>query len=138
MTEPAEIAPRSPADITVLLVEDEVPVGDVLSRMLENEGYQVLLARRPQEAIDLASSHAGVIDLLVTDMVLPGMNGKDVADQIRAKRPSIRILFISGYPGEAMLMEPLRKHGAGFLHKPFPKRLFLDTVRALATASPAA
>jgi len=126
----------SAAGTTVLLVEDEDPVRDVLFRMLADEGYDVLLARRPEEALAAAKAHAGEIHLLVTDMVLPGMNGKDLADQISAMRPSTRILCISGYPGEAMLIEPLKKKGAAFLHKPFPKKLFLETVRAL-LSSPA-
>ena len=125
----------TPSKATVLLVEDEDPVRAVLFRMLEAEGYRVLLARRPDEAIETAKSRAGDIDLLVTDMVLPGMNGRDLVDSIKALRPAIQILCISGYPGEAMLIEPLRKQGAAFLHKPFPKKLFLDTIRSLLDAT---
>lgn len=120
---------------TILLVEDEAPVREVLFRMLEGEGYDVLRAPRPDDAVKIAQEHQGEIALLVTDMVLPGRNGKDVAEQIKALRPSIEILFISGYPGEAILVEPLRRSGAMFLHKPFPKKLFLDTVRDLLAAS---
>jgi len=119
------------APMSLLLVEDEAPVCDVLCRMLVDEGYAVLCARKPDEGIELARSYPGQIALLVTDMVLPGINGRDLAEQIKILRPSIRVLFISGYPGEAMLIEPLRKQGAQFLHKPFPKRLFLETVRSM-------
>jgi len=117
--------------MSILLVDDETPVCDVLCRMLGDEGYMVLCARNPDQAIELTRNYPGEIALLVTDMVLPGINGKDLAEQINMLRPSIRVLFISGYPGEAMLIEPLRKQGAQFLHKPFPKRLFLDTVRSM-------
>ena len=99
--EPA--APRPPparvprGDETVLVVDDDEPVRDVLSRALEDAGYRVLSADAPATAVQVARDHAGPIHLLVADVVMPGMSGPEVARRVQAIRPTTRVLFVSGF-----------------------------------------
>ncbi len=102
---------------TILLVEDEEAVRAVSRRALEGYGYRVLCAANGGEAVSLAASHAGTIDALVSDVVMPGMSGPDLAKAVAARRPGIRILLVSGYTAAD------RRHAPGeetaFLPKPF-------------------
>lgn len=86
---------------TILLVEDESLLWELAITTLETHGYQVLAARDGEEALRRCEAHAGPIHLLLTDVVLPGMNGRLVADRIAALRPGIRVLFMSGYTDDA-------------------------------------
>jgi DNA-binding response OmpR family regulator len=104
---------------TLLLVEDEPAMLNLVAVMLEDLGYTVLKAGSGAEAMRIAESHAGDIDLLVTDVVMPGMNGCDLADRLRSNRPSLRRLFVSGYSDEAISVQKSVEAGAHFLEKPF-------------------
>jgi DNA-binding NtrC family response regulator len=99
---------------TILLVEDEDGVRHVLETMLKRHGYAVLSSESAADAMAKAERHTGVIDLLVTDVVMPGMNGRRMAERILAQRPEMRVLFVSGYgePTDAQSSVP-------FLQKPF-------------------
>jgi PAS domain S-box-containing protein len=114
--EPAEAFAASG---TVLLVEDEPAVRSVVAEMLEGSGYTVLAAGDGSEALALSAAHEGDIDLLVTDVVMPGMSGQEVARRIAAERPSTRTLFVSGYNVDAIQQQGVLAPGAGFLEKPF-------------------
>ena len=104
---------------TVLLVEDEPAILEIGREMLEQLGYGVLSAATPGEALALAREHAGEIDLLVTDVIMPEMNGRDLAEQIRPNRPGMRCLFMSGYTANAIAHHGVLGEGVHFIQKPF-------------------
>jgi hypothetical protein len=103
----------------VLLAEDEDGVRTVTGEILREAGYQVLEARHGREALRIAEQHLGPIDLLVTDVVMPEMNGFELAENLRALRPSVRALYVSGYLTDANVRDQMLREGAQFLQKPF-------------------
>jgi two-component system cell cycle sensor histidine kinase/response regulator CckA len=115
-----------PGDETILLVEDEPGLLKLTRRMLEGEGYTVLTANTPAEAVSLATEHAGPIDLLLTDVVMPGMNGRVLAEHLLALRPQLKCLFMSGYTADVIANQGVLDEGVHFIQKPF-------TVEDLAT-----
>src|SRR5205823_4146717 len=104
---------------TVLVVEDEAAVRALIGRTLRDCGYTVLEAARGPEALRLAEQHPGPIHLLVTDVVMPGLGGRQVAERLTALRPGVRVLFISGYTDEAVLRHGVQGSGMALLQKPF-------------------
>jgi two-component system cell cycle sensor histidine kinase/response regulator CckA len=104
---------------TILLVEDAQIILNLVNRMLENFGYRVVAASSPAEAIRLAAEHPGAIDLLLTDVVMPGMNGRDLAKKICSERPKIKCLFMSGYMGSVISDLGMLEKGIHFIQKPF-------------------
>ncbi|MFA6900894.1 MAG: PAS domain S-box protein [Desulfurivibrionaceae bacterium] len=103
----------------VLAVEDEPALLKMSKLMLENLGYQVLAASTPDEALKLAAEHAGEIHLLLTDVVMPGMNGWDLAKQMQSLYPSLKILFMSGYTANVIAHRGVLAEGTNFIQKPF-------------------
>ncbi|HEY5956583.1 MAG TPA: response regulator, partial [Polyangiaceae bacterium] len=110
----------------VLIVEDEVALLHVLRRLLESAGYRVLTSGNGDEALRVSAAYAQEIHALITDVVMPGMNGSLLARSMLASRPGIKVLFISGYPEDSILHEGVLKAGTWFLSKPFTA----DTLRA--------
>jgi signal transduction histidine kinase len=109
---------------TVLVVEDDPAVLALSCRALEAEGYTILCASDGTDALRLVERHGGAIHLLLTDVVMPGMSGRELAEQMAVKRAGIRILFMSGYPGDAAVHHGAFVPGSAFLQKPFsPDRL---------------
>jgi len=108
-------------DETILLVEDEPMILDMTTIMLERLGYTVLAAPGPGEAIRLAGEHTGQIDLLMTDVVMPEMNGRDLAGKITALYPGIRLFFMSGYTANVIAHQGVLDAGVEFIQKPFSK-----------------
>jgi PAS domain S-box-containing protein len=106
---------------TILLVEDEPAILKMVILMLEREGYTVLGAGTPGEAIRLAREHAGRIDLLMSDVVMPEMNGRDLAKNILSLYPDIRLLFMSGYTANVIAHQGVLDPGVHFLQKPFSR-----------------
>jgi signal transduction histidine kinase len=104
---------------TVLLVEDDDDVRDMTKTVLTNAGYKVLTAADGPKAIALAEKHSDKIDILVTDLIMPGMNGRQVSDQIVAMKPGIRVLLISGYTEDEQVRHGVRESVRQFLQKPF-------------------
>lgn len=104
---------------TVLVVEDEPTLLTLSKRMLEILGYRVLAAGAPSEAIRLANEHAGKIQLLITDVVMPEMNGRDLAEQIHSLYPSLKILFMSGYTADVIADRGMLGEDVKFIQKPF-------------------
>ena len=131
---PADVPPkpRTPASPhgheTLLLVEDEQAIRDLISEALGAYGYCVLCAAQADEAVALASGYDGPIDLLITDVVLPGLAGPKLAESIAALRPGLRVLFISGYPDQILHRGDRFDASTGFLAKPF---LPLDLARKI-------
>jgi CheY-like chemotaxis protein len=104
---------------TVLVVEDEAGLRELVCRGLEESGYSVLDAGCAQEALVVAGKHTGTIDLLLTDIIMPGMLGTTLAEKMRQIRPGIRLLFISGYPDNAVVQHGFVAESAPFMEKPF-------------------
>ena len=102
----------------VLVVDDEPEVRKLVSAMLERQGYQVLSADTGENAIRLFNSHPE-IDLLLTDVVAPGMSGPMIADEIAALKPEIKVLFMSGYDGTQVVQRYVVEKGYSLLIKPF-------------------
>jgi nitrogen-specific signal transduction histidine kinase len=111
---------------TILLVEDELLVRNLSRRILTDAGYQVLEARSGAEALELSANRDGEIDLLLTDVIMPNMTGKQVMERLVAERPDLRVLYMSGYFDDAMGADILRH----FIAKPFHRDALLDRVRA--------
>jgi CheY-like chemotaxis protein len=117
---------------TLLLVEDEPAIIKMCQTMLEKLGYNVLIAHAPDAAVNLASEYSGIIHLLMSDVVMPGMNGRDLADKLQAIRPGIRVLFMSGYTANAIVHHGVLDEGEHFIQKPFSmKKLSVKVRKAL-------
>jgi len=108
-----------PTGETILVVEDEELVRDVARRILTQHGYQVLVAASGADAFVLTDAHAGVIDLLLTDVVMPGVTGREVAARMSDARPEIRVLYMSGYPDSLIASRGVIEQGINLLSKPF-------------------
>lgn len=118
------------ASETVLVVEDDETVRHLMLQVLARRGYTVLEARHSEEALRICRMQAGPIHLLVTDMVMPGLNGQDLAQRVLELRPSIRTLFISGYAEAALIHQGVQDRREMFLQKPFSPTVFAAKVRA--------
>jgi len=116
---PPVIAEAAHGSETVLIVDDEAPLRVATRRLLERFGYHVLEAEGGETAIALAERHDGPIHLLLTDVVMPGLSGRDVALAIRAKRPDIKVLFVSGYADGAVTDQGATLPGPAYLQKPY-------------------
>jgi PAS domain S-box-containing protein len=111
---------------TILLVEDESAILDMGTRVLRRKGYTVLAAETPQGAIALAEKHGGEIHLLLTDVIMPEMNGRDLAGQLLKLHPNLKRLFMSGYSADVIAPHGVLDPGVNFLQKPFSRK---DLVR---------
>ena len=130
----ASADPIAPGREKVLLVEDEDALRELLLRVLESSGYVVLAARDAREALACAEAEPGPIEILVTDMILPGLSGLALADRLAVLRPDLKVLYISGYSEEAVQRKGLSGPGRAFLTKPFRLRAMLGKVRDLLDA----
>jgi PAS domain S-box-containing protein len=106
---------------TVLLVEDEPVILGITRRMLENLGYTVMAAATADEAIRLAGGHTGRLDLVMTDVIMPEINGRDLARILLSTRPDTRLLFMSGYTADVIARQGVLEDGVNFIQKPFSK-----------------
>jgi PAS domain S-box-containing protein len=116
---------------TILLVEDEEIVRKLARQVLERQGYHLLVAKSGQEALEMAGNHKGALDLIVTDVVMPGMQGPELAERLKRGHPHCRVLYISGYAPEAVVRHGVLQPGTNFIGKPFTPALFAQRVREL-------
>jgi len=123
---------------TVLLVEDERAVRSFTRLVLQRNGYQVLEAADGEEALSVARRHAGEIHLLVTDMVMPGMGGRQVAEALETQHPTIRVLYVSGYTENTLAQRGALGTELPFLQKPFTMEVLLRKVRHVLDQTPKA
>lgn len=104
---------------TVLLVEDDEAVRRLTERILRSAKYQVLVAADGEEALALMARHSGPVHLLVTDVVMPRMSGRELADRLRQVKPQVKVLFMSGFTDDAIMQHGVLERGAQFINKPF-------------------
>ena len=116
---------------TILLVEDETNLRRLAQQYLEKQGYTILEAEDGAAALQISAGHQGAIDLLLTDVVMPGMNGRELSTQITAQRPEIRVLYMSGYTENAIGHNGLLEVGINLLQKPFSLPALKERVREL-------
>jgi CheY-like chemotaxis protein len=112
---------RTKVKLTVLLVEDEAPVRAVARRIVDGAGYEVLEASNGVEALEVSERHEGPIHLLLTDVVMPRMGGRQLAAAVRRTRPETQVLFMSGYTDDPALHEGLLDGDTKFIAKPFTR-----------------
>ena len=114
---------------TILLAEDEESVLELVEEVLEEQGYQLLTAKDAMGAITLSDAYPGTIDLLLTDVIMPGMNGRELAESLRAARPALKILYMSGYTRDVLAQNLNLDHPVRLLRKPFTPEELVNYVR---------
>ena len=112
----------------ILLVEDESAVREVTRQVLEHAGYEVVECAGPQDALRLVTAHRGRIGLLLSDVIMPGINGLDLARRIEAMQPGLATVFMSGYAENAVLQKAPRSPRSTYIQKPFTVELLLTSV----------
>jgi CheY-like chemotaxis protein len=133
----ASEAPRSEAPVgaaqrggeTILVVEDEPAILNITTRQLTSQGYTVLRASGPLEALRLAREHVGELHLLLSDVVMPEMNGRQLAQTLRSLFPSLKLLFMSGYTADVIATRGVLDEGTYFIQKPFTRNDLATKVR---------
>ncbi|HET7544303.1 MAG TPA: PAS domain-containing protein [Polyangiaceae bacterium] len=116
-------------DETVLLIEDDAVVRQLTARILRGQGYKVLVATQADEALELAADHNTRIDLFLSDVVMPGESGPSVIERLSAVRPSTKVLFVSGYPGDDISRRGVDEASFRFLAKPYSSEQLAQRVR---------
>jgi CheY-like chemotaxis protein len=107
------------AATVVLVVDDDPGVREIAARVLERAGYRVLQAAEGAEALEVARAHAGPLHLLLTDVVMPGMNGRELGVRMSEERPETRLLYMSAYTEDEVILRGVRVAEVSFLPKPF-------------------
>jgi two-component system, cell cycle sensor histidine kinase and response regulator CckA len=115
-------------------VEDEEALRHLIREILEAGGYRVLPGGSPEEAVATAEAHSGPLHLLLTDVVMPRMSGRQVADRVKASRPAVRVMYMSGYTDEAISHHGALEPGTHFMQKPFTADALLRKVREVLDA----
>jgi PAS domain S-box-containing protein len=123
---------------TILLAEDEEMLRDLACMVLRQAGYTVLPARHGAEALSLCESHSGPLDLLVTDVIMPVLGGRELADRLTSVRPEMKVLYISGYTDDSVVRHGVESEGKPLLHKPFTPDVLLRKVREVLDQNAAA
>ena len=121
---------------TILVVEDEPSILKLATTMLNDLGYQLLVAQSPGEALALAKAHPGDIALLITDVVMPAMNGRQLAERLRCDYPQLRCLYMSGYTADVIAHHGVLEKDVHFLHKPFSRSELSLQVRKILDGGP--
>jgi CheY-like chemotaxis protein len=120
---------------TVLLVEDADALRKLARSFLVDHGFEVITASNGEEAVEVARNHSGRIDLLLTDVVMPGMNGRLLADRLLSKRPGLKVVFISGYTDSFIAGHGVLEPGTHLLHQPFTEDALIRKIREVLDAN---
>ena len=121
---------------TVLLVEDEPAMLNMTQQMLQFSGYHVLVARKPGEALKLAETYPDRIHILISDVVMPDMNGRELAGRLTALKPGLKVLYMSGYTADIITHNGVLISGANFLQKPFTVKVLREKLRSILDDNP--
>ncbi len=116
---------------TILIVEDNDSVRELVQRILQQHGYRVLEAENGEDALRMSKAYGGPIDLLITDVVMPRMGGKETAERLQALYPYMKVLYMSGYMDNSILQQDILADGVNFLQKPFSPQALLHKVREI-------
>lgn len=119
---------------TVLLVEDEEAVRKLAKEILEMQGYTVLAAQAGDQALQLCKRHDGPIHLLITDVVMPGMSGRELVERLSGKRPHLKVLYMSGYTDDAIVRHGILEAVTNFIQKPFAPDVLCHKVQDVLSA----
>jgi DNA-binding response OmpR family regulator len=119
-----------------LLVEDEQQVREVASLILRRGGYKVLLAENGEQGLAVAEEHGKGIDLLITDVVMPRMNGRQLVERLKPRWPDLKVLFMSGYTDDAIVHHGVLEEGVDFLQKPITPDALLKRVHEVLDRAP--
>ena len=122
---------------TILLAEDEDATRKLISSVLQEYGYSVLEARDGKEALQLIEQHKGSIHLLLSDVVMPGMSGRELAERLQLLQPEMKVLYMSGYTDNAIVHHGILEKGVLFIQKPFSPKALVSKVRNILDMSPA-
>ena len=114
---------------SILVCEDDAALRDLTCRTLQSKGYDVLSATSATKALEVAGAHAGPIHLLVTDVIMPGLNGRQLAEALQSVRPDVGVLYVSGYTSDVIAHHGVLDEGVEFLEKPFNSTELLVRVR---------
>jgi CheY-like chemotaxis protein len=128
--EPAAVAAPPRGRERILMVEDEAAVRRVGARLLRSQGYDVIEAGDGAEALRVLEEGGGRVDLLFTDVVLPGMGGRELADRVLKVRPGIKVLFTSGYTDDVVLQHRLASRDVQVVHKPYSRLVLAEKIRS--------
>jgi two-component system, cell cycle sensor histidine kinase and response regulator CckA len=131
---PPQTAPVLGDGTTVLVVEDEPALREVIRRMLDRSGYRVITAANGREAIEVAAGHPDGIDVLLTDVVMPQMLGREAAERISAICPAVKVLYMSGYTHGVLDVQGVLEAGLHLIEKPFTEKALLTRLREVITA----
>jgi CheY-like chemotaxis protein len=126
-----ELAPSLRGEVSIFIAEDEDIVRYVAERALRKCGYRVLAARNGSEALALQENLSEPIDLLLTDVVMPGMNGRQLAQALLEKRPGLAVLYMSGHSEDIMTHQGILGTNVAFIEKSFTSRVLCEKVRAV-------
>jgi two-component system, cell cycle sensor histidine kinase and response regulator CckA len=129
--EPLALAPIPGGSETILVVEDEHDLKLMTQELLQERGYRVLTAGNGIDALEVSRAHAGKIDLLITDVIMPGMGGRDLAVRLEGERPDLRVLYVSGYTDDAIVHHGVLSADLAFMQKPFTSEGLARKVREL-------
>jgi len=121
---------------TVLLVEDDTAVCELVRAVLASQGYSVLAARHPQEAETICKSQPGGVQLLLTDVIMPEMTGPELAKRLTALHPQMRVLFMSGYIDDSVVRQEIRDRGIAYMQKPFSPTSLAKKIREVLDSAP--
>lgn len=116
---------------TILLVEDQEMVQDLVTEILEEDGFKVITAYNGLNALEVTKEYTDQIDLMLTDIIMPEMNGRELAEKMRVEKPLLKILFMSGYTGEEMRNRGVLEPGTNFIQKPFSPDSLVEKVREI-------
>jgi CheY-like chemotaxis protein len=119
---------------TILVVEDNNLLRPIIAEMIEPYGYTVLVAADGVEALAVAAQHPGTVDLLLTDVVMPRLNGRELAERLLEKRPETKVLFSSGYPSDTVVQTGIAEARVAFIQKPYIAGDLLAKIRAVLRA----
>jgi DNA-binding response OmpR family regulator len=116
---------------TVLVIDDDDLVADICRQILQRSGYDVVVARSGKEAIDVFKGNQTGIDMVILDMILPDMSGRDIYDRLKIVNPDLNVLFVSGYAMDAQMEDIMEGGGDGFIQKPFNMDTLLEKTREI-------